>query len=272
MPHASNRDVSLYYELHRSSAAPAAPVLVMIRGLARSARFWLDFVPRMRRTFTVLVLDNRGVGRSDKPALPFTTRQMADDVAAVMDHAGVDRAHIFGMSLGGMIAMRFALRHPSRTDRLVLGCTTMGGRAAQRIPLSSVATLLRAGRLSFPDALEYTAPIVVSPSFLRERDDIIPAWRAIATSEPVPLRGSALQLLAAAEHDVSREVAAIRAPTLVLTGDADRLIPAENSRRLASAIPGSTLEMLPGAGHDFTTEQPEPSALALERFLRVARP
>lgn len=268
MAHAHNGDVALYYELHPSYAGRGAPVLVMIRGLARSARFWLDFVPRMRRSFSVLVLDNRGVGRSDKPVVPFTTRQMADDVAAVMDHAGVERAHIFGMSLGGMIAMRFALRHASRTDQLVLGCTTMGGRAAERIPLGSIAMLLRAGRLRFADALEYTAPIVVSPSFLRERDDIIHAWRAIATSEPVPLRGSALQLLAAAEHDVSREVGAIRAETLVLTGDADRLIPAENSRRLASAIPGAKLEILPGAGHDFTTEQPEPSALALERFLR----
>jgi pimeloyl-ACP methyl ester carboxylesterase len=264
MPHAKHADVSLYYELHGD---PARPALVMIRGLARSARFWLDFTARMARSFRVVVMDNRGVGRSDKPLRLYTTRSMADDVQAVLDHAGIAKAHVFGMSLGGMIAMRFALRHPERVDRLVLGCTTMGGRGAKKIPVSSVAKLLSAGRMSFADALEYTAPIVVSPEFLRERDDIVPAWRAIAVSEPVPLKGSALQLLAAAEHDVHKDVRDIRAKTLVLTGDVDRLIPAENSRRLAKEIPGAELVILPGAGHDFTTEQPEPSARALERFL-----
>lgn len=266
MPHARHADVSIYYEVHGD---PAAPTLVMIRGLARSARFWLDFTPRMKRSFRVVVLDNRGVGRSDKPLRPFSTRTMADDVEAVLDHARIEKAHVFGMSLGGMIAMRFALRHPERVDRLVLGCTTMGGRSAKKIPVTSIAKLLAAGRMSFADALEYTAPIVVSPEFLEERDDIVPAWRAIAVSEPVPLKGSALQLLAAAEHDVHREVHEIKARTLVMTGDADRLIPAENSNRLAKAIPHAELVILPGAGHDFTTEQPERSARELERFLRA---
>jgi 3-oxoadipate enol-lactonase len=266
MPYARNRndDVTVHYELRGD---PSAPPLVMIRGLARSARFWLDFAPRMARSFRVVTLDNRGVGRSDKPRRPFSTRAMADDVAAVLDDVGLSRAHIFGMSLGGMIAARFALRHPDRVDRLVLGCTTMGGARAKRIPLSSIATLVAAGRGSFAEAMTSTAHIVVSPAFLAERDDILPAWRAIATSEPVPLRGSLLQLLAGAEHNISREVHGIRAPTLVLTGDADRLIPAENSERLAALIPGAKLVLLPGAGHDFTTEQPEPSARALESFL-----
>lgn len=264
MPYAKNADVSLYYEVHGDRGAPP---IVMIRGLARSARFWLDFTSRMARSFRVVIFDNRGVGRSDKPLRPFSTRTMADDVEAVMNAVGLERAHIFGMSLGGMIAMRFALRHPERVDRLVLGCTTMGGRAAKKISVRTVATLLSAGRFSFADALEYTAPIVVTPKFLAERDDVIPAWRAIATSEPVPLHSNLLQLIAGAEHDVHREVKDIRARTLVMTGDADRLISAENSRRLAKEIPGAELVILPGAGHDFTTEQPEPSARALERFL-----
>lgn len=264
MPYARHAGVSIYYEVH---GEPDAPTLVMIRGLARSARFWLDFTPRMTRSFRVVVLDNRGVGRSDKPLRPFSTRTMADDVQAVLDHARIEKAHVFGMSLGGMIAMRFALRHPERVDRLVLGCTTMGGRASKRVPLTSLAKLLAAGTMRFADALEFTAPIVVSPEFLQDRDDIVPAWRAIATSEPVTLAASALQLLAAAEHDMHREVHQIQARTLVITGDADRLIPAENSHRLAKAIPNAELVILPGAGHDFTTEQPEQSARELERFL-----
>lgn len=192
---------------------------------------------------------------------------MADDVAAVMDHAQVSRAHIFGMSLGGMISMRFALRHPDRVNKLVLGCTTMGGRRAIRTPLSSVRTLLLAGRLSFADAMVATANIVLSDNFISERPDILNAWRAIAISEPVPTFASALQLIAAAEHDVSNDLRDLRVPTLVITGDADRLISWENSRLIASEIPDAQLRIVPGAGHDFTTEQPELVAGVLERFL-----
>jgi pimeloyl-ACP methyl ester carboxylesterase len=240
---------------------------LLLRGLARSQRFWFDLRPRLARRFRVIAMDNRGIGRSGAARAPFTTRQMADDAAAVLDHAGLARAHVFGVSLGGMVAMRLALRHPARVDRLVLGCTTPGGRHATRVPLDAVLALLRAGRLPFADALERTAPYVLSEPFLRARPDVVRAWREVGALEPVPLRTSLFQLLAAAEHDVFASLPTLPHRTLVLTGDADRLIPAANSRLLAATIPGATLIVLPGAGHEFTAEQPEETTVALERFL-----
>lgn len=263
MPYTRNGSVELFYQQHGS---PEKPPIVMIRGLARSSRYWLDFLPRMTRSFFVTVLDNRGVGRTSTPKVPYTTRAMADDVAAVMDAVKLDRAHVVGISLGGMIAMRFALNHSARVDKLVLGCTTMGGREAVRIHPRAIQRLLGAGRMSFADAMTYTAPIVLSDKFIEERPDILNAWRAIAIAEPVSRQGSIFQLLAAAEHDVSKQVHRITAPTLLLTGDADRLIDAENSVRLAARIPRSKLVYLSGAGHDFPTEQPENVAREIEQF------
>jgi pimeloyl-ACP methyl ester carboxylesterase len=268
MPYARNGDVQIYYQLHYADSAPLQkPALVMIRGLARSSRFWLDFLPRITKSFSVITLDNRGVGRSDSPRRPYTTRAMADDVAAVLDAAKLERANIVGISLGGMVAMRFALNHPARVQKLVLGCTTMGGRDAVKISPAAIRRLLGAAPLSFADAMTYTAPIVLSEQFLQDRPDILNAWRAIAIAEPVSTRGALWQMLAGAEHDVSREVHRISAPTLLLTGDADKLIDAENSVRLAAKIPRSKLVYLSGAGHDFPTEQPDNAAAEIESFV-----
>ncbi len=264
MAYASNRNVKIFYQQHGS---PEKPTLVIIRGLARSSRYWLDFLPRITKSFSVITLDNRGVGNTDSPYFPYSTRAMADDVAAVMDAAKVEQAHIAGISLGGMIAMRFALNHRSRVQKLVLGCTTMGGREAVRISPAAIKRLLGAGGLSFADAMSYTAPIVLSEKFLEERPDVLNAWRAIAIADPVSTRAALFQMLAGAEHDVSKEVQTITAPTLVITGDADKLISAENSVRLAAKIPRSKLVYLSGAGHDFPTEQPDNTAREIESFV-----
>jgi pimeloyl-ACP methyl ester carboxylesterase len=127
MPYAQRRDCRLYYELSGDSTLP---VLVLIRGLARSKSYWGPLVPLLAPHLRLLLVDNRGVGRSDATWGRYTTRQLADDILGVMDAARVDRAHVFGMSLGGMIAQEFALRHSKRVKTLTLGCTHCGGTNA----------------------------------------------------------------------------------------------------------------------------------------------
>src|SRR5213075_783205 len=117
-----------------------------------------DLLPTRQR---LLVIDNRGVGKSDATWPPYSTARLADDVAAVMDHAGVARAHVFGMSLGGMIAQQLALRHPQRIDRLILGCTTPGGRSAHPTPVRSQRALVRA---AFGDDEPVTALLLARPT------------------------------------------------------------------------------------------------------------
>jgi len=264
MPQAFVGRCRIYYEVHGD---PAAPALVLIRGLGRSGRYWGEILPLFARDLRVLVMDNRGVGRSDATHPPYSIPQLAEDVVAVMDAVGIERAHVFGMSLGGMVAQQIALKHPQRLRRLVLGCTTPGGLRGIRSAFGTVVMVLRASRLEPDEAVRFTAPYLVSRDSLASRPQVIDDWIRISREEPRSRRGLLGQLLAAATHDCRRSIAQIAAPTLVITGAADRLIPVSESRFIGQRIPGAELAVLPGVGHDFTTDQPERAAAAINEFL-----
>ncbi|MBX3274304.1 MAG: alpha/beta fold hydrolase [Sandaracinaceae bacterium] len=258
----------LYWEL----AGPEdAPPLLLIRGLARSSSYWLGFRPLLERERRVLVLDNRGVGRSDTPPLFWTTRDMADDAAAVLAESGVERADVFGISLGGMIAQELALRHPHRVGHLVLACTSPGGAGARPISPRAALSLARTARMGPREAQANNARWVLAPRFLAERPDIVEAWTQIAEREPSTTRGLLGQVAAAARHDAWRVLPHLTHETLVLCGDADALMPPVNSERLAARLPNATLEWVPGGGHDFPTERPEETAARVLAFCRGPR-
>src|SRR3954465_15156842 len=117
--------------LHWESTGRGEPVL-LITGLGLSGGAWWRTVPVLARRLRVLTFDNRGVGRSRAFSYAYTTQAMADDAATVLDAAGVQRAHVYGLSLGGMVAQALALRHPRRVRSLVLGATSPGGPRAVR--------------------------------------------------------------------------------------------------------------------------------------------
>jgi pimeloyl-ACP methyl ester carboxylesterase len=245
----------------------SAPPLLMIRGLARTSRHWGTILDELEPSFRLVLIDNRGVGNSGVPLLPFSTRTMADDARSVLDALGIARAHVFGVSLGGMIAQQLAVRSPSRVDRLVLGCTRPGGASNVPVPAKTALTLLAALRHPLERAVRESARLVLGEEFIRDNADIIDEWVRIAEDQPPSRRAVLAQILAAVGHDASRELQRLAHPTLVVTGDADRLINPENSRRLAATIPGAELRVLGGAGHDFPTERASETAGLLREFL-----
>src|SRR5258708_4772752 len=128
-----------------SSTWAASPTVVLGQGLGLWSRFWFKVPERLAQGpdgWRVVVLDNRGVGRSDKPRGPYRMATLADDVAAVLDEARIDRAHVVGISLGGMIAQHVALRHPSRVSGLLLLATTAGLPYARLPRARAIATLV----------------------------------------------------------------------------------------------------------------------------------
>jgi pimeloyl-ACP methyl ester carboxylesterase len=262
MPHVTHRGCRLFWE---RDGQPDAPALLLVRGLGRSSRYWGELRDLLGRSFHLLLTDNRGVGRSDAPWPPYSTSLMADDHAAILDAAGVARTHVFGMSLGGMIAQQLAIRHPTRVERLILGCTTPGGHHAERS--GALLALVRASISPIDRAIQITAPLVLSGETLRQRPEVVEQWRAIARDEPKNRIGRIGQFLAAGRHDAWAQLAHITAPTLVVTGDADRLIPPGNSRLIADRVPGARLHSIPAAGHDFAADRPEETATVISRFL-----
>lgn len=238
-----------------------------MRGLGRSGRYWLRVREVLGGRLRLIVPDNIGVGRSPVPWPPYSTRRMARDLVAVLDHAGLERVNVFGISLGGMIAQRLVIDHPGRVNRLVLGCTSAGGRWGPRVQLAGVLGIARAMTLPPARAARHMAPRLVSPAFLGEHPEVADEWARLAVEEPVTPRGLVGQITAALRHDARRELAGVRTPTLVVTGDRDDMIHPSESGRIARTMPNARLVVLPGVGHDFPTEAPEATARLLCEFL-----
>jgi pimeloyl-ACP methyl ester carboxylesterase len=178
---------------------------------------------------------------------------MADDAVSVLDSAGVDAAHVYGISLGGMIAQEVALRHPSRVRALVLGATTAGGRNLVPADESVNAFVRLRAQMTAEHAVWASVPINYSRRTRLEAGDRIAEDIAQRLRFPVEAEYYSAQLAAAHSHDA--RVEEIRAPTLVVHGDEDVLIPPENGRRLASLIPGAELSMW-SAAHLYFTDEP----------------
>src|SRR6266851_4926483 len=157
-------DVQLHYEVDGSGEP-----LLMVMGLGGSSAGWSpELVSELAPSFRTIIYDNRGTGRSDKPDIPYSLEMFAGDAIAILDDLKVERAHVFGVSMGGMIAQEIALRYPSRLQTLTLGCTTFGGRNAVPPPAESVK-LLTAPRdgASEEEIIRRGWPLAYTPVFIQ---------------------------------------------------------------------------------------------------------
>lgn len=254
-------DVELYYE----STGAGAPVL-LVMGLGMTATGWWRTVPVLSRELRVLAFDNRGVGRSGRPPGPYTVPRMADDAVAILDAEGLDRAHVYGISLGGMIAQEIALRHPDRVERLVLGATAPGGKASVPAEKATTDFLRRRGGMTAEEAVWGSVPYNYGPATRAEHAERIGEDIVQRLRYPIEGRFYDAQLAAALGHDAADRLPDIAAPTLVVHGEEDRLVPFGNGERITHAIPGARLERLPRAAHLYPTDDPTADEKVL-RFL-----
>jgi pimeloyl-ACP methyl ester carboxylesterase len=219
--------------------------------------------------YYVIAYDNRGAGRSSSAKPGYTVADLADDAVAVLDALHVSEAHVFGFSLGGMTALNVALNRPEKVKRLVLGCTTAGGHLGV-YPDPEIMTSLvqpeKSGdrRQDFYDG----AWISVSDHCMNEQPDLLDQLAEIAVANPQTSEGYAAQIQAVFTHDVADRLSEIRAPTLVLHGQEDRLIPPENGRLLADNISGAKLILYPQAGHLFFIERAREVNQDIRTFLQ----
>ncbi|PLS02850.1 alpha/beta fold hydrolase [Neobacillus cucumis] len=251
MPITNANGIDLYFEIHGEGEP-----LLLIMGLGLNSKSWYRTLPVLSKHFQVIIFDNRGTGSSGKPNTPYSIELMADDSKAVLDAAGIDSAHIYGISMGGMIAQRFALKYPERTRSLILGCTTSGGiNHVQPSMDVSMMLLSRGSTIATPEEMAWaTAPILYSQDFIEKHRDMVAEDIQKRIEIPVKPFAYMLQLQACLAHDTYSEIDQIKVPVLVIHGNADRLVPYENGLTLAEKIQNAELLTINGAGHIYVTE------------------
>ena len=243
------------------------PPLVLIMGLSGDLTWWDLLARELEEDFRLLLFDNRGAGLTDKPEEKYTIPLFASDTVGLMAALGVSRAHVFGVSMGGMIAQELVLRHPDRVDRLVLGCTHAGGGGFTMPSAEAVRAMTLTRGKSPEEIARQNMTLLFGPTYRQEHPDLVEAMIQRYVQNPPPRKPFTQQFWAALGHDCYDRLPEIRKLTLILTGDADALIPPENAETLQARIPGSSRVVLRGAGHVFFIEHPAETAKALKEHL-----
>jgi 3-oxoadipate enol-lactonase len=251
LPYASRGAFELYYE-----STGTGPPALLINGQAMTLATWWRTVPVLAESFRVLTFDQRDMGRSGHSPWPYSVSQMATDAVAVLDAADVERAHVYGISLGGMVAQEVALMYPDRVEALVLGATTAGGPGTILARPEPLGFFVRAGAMGSEEAEWAAVPYNYAEETRRLHGDRIAEDIARRVLDTTDALGYIHQVAAAAGHNTVGRLHEIAAPTLVVHGEDDVVIPPSNGRLLAQAIPGAELKVWPDAGHLFMTDEP----------------
>lgn len=264
MPKAQVDGVELNYEIHGDGEP-----LLFVMGLGMDRRGWMFQVPFFSRHFKTIVFDNRGVGGSSKPAGPYTTETMAKDAAGLLAQLGISQAYIAGVSMGGMISQQLALHFPEKVKKVVLGCTYAKPDESMDALISSSIGMLFGNKnltveqiASDPDVdlkklITFMTSLSLSPEFLEKNKALVDMMLDEVLREGLNVDGFSGQLQAVRAHDTLARLGEISCPALVITGDADRLIPSKCSDEIAARLPGAKLVKIPGGSHGFNFEQPD---------------
>ena len=240
-------------------------MLALLHGFLLDSRMWRPQLEDLSADFTVIAWDAPGAGDSADPPGEFTTADWADSLAGLLDAVGVDRAHILGLSWGGIVAQELYRRHPARFRSLVLAGTYAGwkGSLPESVCQERIETCLRDSSLP-PD--ELVAKYVPSMFGRAAADDVrLELSAAMAHFHPLGFR---LMAMSSAESDTRDVLATIRVPTLLVWGDEDARSPLSVAHQFSNAIPGSRLAVIPEAGHVSNLEAPERFNAEVRTFYR----
>jgi 3-oxoadipate enol-lactonase len=239
--------------------------ILLLRPLGGSLASWGRFAETLSRTLHVVAFEPRGAaGSSSRAPLGTSTRSMARDARALLDHLRLPRAHVYGISLGGMVASWLALDSPERVERLILASTLPSGWDVSRDALGRGLQVARCMLKPAREAEACLAERILSHRFRARHPEQVARIRAEALAQPARRTGL-LQLMAAAmRHDVRPRLREIAAPTLLLAGELDPILTRSTQEELLRGIPDARLELIPDSGHDISVEAPE---LTAERVL-----
>jgi pimeloyl-ACP methyl ester carboxylesterase len=250
MPKVRVGDIEMFYV-----EAGAGDPLVLVMGFSADHMAWALQMRAFAERYRVVAFDNRGAGQTDQPDFPYTIPMMAADTVGLMDALGVERAHVLGLSMGGMIAQEIALGWPERVRSLQLHATL----ARPDAYLSALTETWRAMKRNLPDedAVRAFQLWIFAPETYAAHPELVEtAFRNVmANPNRQSLTGFLRQGDAVRAHDTLDRLGKIRCPTLVSGAEDDVLVPPRFARQLAERIPGAELRIVPGAGHGYIWER-----------------
>jgi 3-oxoadipate enol-lactonase len=237
------------------------PALVLSASLGTTLAMWEPQVPALARRFRVVRYDRRGHGRSPVPPGPYRIDDLGRDVLALLDQLELERVSFCGLSIGGAVGMWLAAEAPERIERLVLCCTRPAFPPPEQ--WAERAAAVRAGGVAA--VAEAVLGRWFTPAFAAERPDVVRRFRTMLVETPA--EGYAACCEAIGALDLQPRLGEIVAPTLVLTGELDPVVPPESGASLAAAIPGARHVVIREAAHIANAEQPEAFTAALLEHL-----
>ena len=267
MPMIKVNDMEMYYEVHGRGFP-----LLLIMGLKRNTEWWYRQIPELSRHFQVIAFDNRGAGRTDKPESDYSIPMFAGDTAGLMDALGIEKTHVLGISMGGYIAQELAISRPDLVQGLVLGCTSCGGRKAVLMSEEMRNAYVANEGLTNEQILQKDMHIFFSDEFIANQPKQIEQFVQISMRHVQPPSAFLRQFNACLGHDTVDQLADISAPTLIMAGDDDHLVPTENSIILKELIPQAGLHLYPGKRHCFFIEEHERFNREVTAFFNSTKP
>lgn len=238
-----------YDEARPADPASEKGTILLLTGLGSKRLGWYNQLPVFGQTYRTIAVDHRDTGDSDEVSEEYTPADLADDAAALLTTLGVVRAHVIGISLGGFTALQFALRHPDQLDHLVLVSTSAGGPTHVQ-PAPEIAMLLMPEPgVEIGERAIRNYSRIMAAEFVAAHPEVLQRIAETARYRPTSPAGYGRQLRAALAHDVAGTFRQISAPTLVIHGDVDPLVPPPNGAYLAANIPGARHIVYPGVGH-----------------------
>jgi len=255
MPKVKVNDIQIYYEV-KGEGFP----LVMINGLGGNLDSWEYYHPlveELSREFKLLMFDNRGAGRTDISDREYTIKLFADDTAGLMNALGISKAHILGISMGGMIAQELVLNHPEKVARLVLLSTCSGGSKDVQSSPEVSRTLSATSEMSQEERTRMLLPLCLTNDFVKRNPDFVEHVVQVTLKHPISEEAYMRQLNAVRKFSTYERLRQIKVPTLILHGRKDILIPPENGSILAEAIPNAKLVYFAKSAHMLAEEMRE---------------
>ncbi len=265
MPYANSKDFQLFYE-----TGGAGEPLILIPGFASGAWSWFRQTEDLTRNFRVITFDPRGIGKSKagkNDLQNLSMQNFVEDVLLILDELKIEKANVLGASFGGFVAQEFALSFPERLNKLILVCTTAGGASHVKPAAEILRSFAPDPHLPIGEKIRRFIRPAFTDEFNRNRAAEVERVCRLREENDVAEAVYLAQLHTAFTFDAEKRIGAIECETLIVTGDADMVVPMPNSKNLAGEIPNATLKIIVNGSHLFFIQRADAFNSIVKGFL-----